>query len=188
MNISSIKGICRFYSSSYRTLIYEGGKAKLLESGDIHGALIIRHSITLGSGSYMLQRLIGSYSTGSWTTILLELAALSGLGVDLYYSLRSSSRIIKELSILDDGKRFEIKTMSLFGIGRSKLFDIESIIQPEVPIEHKDLPESIKPNTITVSKDHLNLVFIIEPYSVIYNKEALLRVMQGVPTKPKLNS
>ena len=173
----------RSYYTSCRTLIYEKGKARLLESGDIHQALIVRHTFNLAGLGFVMQRSVGSYSTGSWGAVLLEIAAMSGLGVDLYFSLSSAGRIVKQLSILEDGKRFEIQTMGLFGIGLSKIYNIENIIQPEVPSKSPELNSMLSSNTITVATKTSNLIYTIEPYSVIYHKETLLRVLQGVPLK-----
>jgi hypothetical protein len=173
----------RSYYTSCRKLIYEKGKARLLESGDIHQALIVRHSLNLIGLGFVMQKLVGSYSTGSWGVVLLEIAAMSGLGVDLYFSLSSAGRIIKQLSILEDGKQFEIKTMGLFGIGRSKIYNIENIIKPEVPSNNSKLNSILSSNTITVSTKTSNIIYTIEPFSVIYHKETLLRVLNGVALK-----
>lgn len=173
----------RSYYTSCRTLIYRKGKAKLLESGDIHRALIVRHSFNLAGLGFVMQRLVGSYSTGSWGAVSLEIAAMSGLGVDLYFSLSSASRIVKQLSILEDGKRFEIQTMGLFGLGLSRIYNIEDIIKPEAPSNNPELSSILSSNTITVATKTSNLIYTIEPYSVIYHKETLLRILQGVPLK-----
>jgi hypothetical protein len=178
---------CSLLNSIFRSFAFRpskqpkfvDGKYLLLESTTLNKfAIFNQYAGALGI-SFLATRFYKLYSEISWFSTIFQ--SILGLGM-FYMTITScvSCRIItKRLNLLEDGKRIELTTIGGFGLGKTRIFYIQDIINPETNQLPGILSKEVDSYAMLIHDKSDTLMYVLEPTSTIHDKEILTEVLKG---------
>jgi hypothetical protein len=83
------------------------------------------------------------------------------------------------LNLLEDGKRIELTTIGGFGLGKTRIFYIQDIINPETNQLPGILSKEVDSYAMLIHDKSDTLMYVLEPTSTIHDKEILTEVLKG---------
>lgn len=180
MSHSQLKSLYRSFSfKPSRTLKFVDGKYKLLEANALKNYAILNQVGGLLGTAVFARRVYKYHKEMGWISFFLQsLMSLGSFGL-AFSSYATCQMTTKHISLLEDGKRFEISTVGALGLGPTRVFYIQDIVNPEVHTLAKMVNKALDSYSIIILDNEVSYLYLLEPSSIIHDQEILTQILKS---------